>query len=1028
MLRISLLGSFEVIRNGDALEARDWGRRKTELLLKYFAAHRGRAITQDQLLEAIYPEQPNDKSVRNLLGRISELRRVLEPGLTQGNHSRFILRVGKGTYMLPDDAPCAIDIEDFRGHVSAGMEFARVGTWRDAIRELERGATLYRGDFLGEELYEEWTIPLRENLRERLRDALLTLGSALRKEHAFAKAVEHYDRAIELDPLDEAAYRGKMLAVYEAGDPARAEDVYATCIRRLEEGGLDPEPEPETEQLHKAVLERSVPLEAAPVRNNLPRYGAPFFGREAEIARIHELFEARDNPVVTLLGTGGIGKTRLAVEAASRALHHFPDGVFLVSATEGMTTDRLLADVAETADIPLEHGENAVKHILRSLRDKQMLFILDNGEHASDAVELLEEFVLGTNVQVVAASRERLRVPGEHVLELHGLSYCEADQNNIPDLDTLAGYEACRLLEDRMRRVSESFEFTADTVADAARICRVTEGMPLAIELAATWGRVLPLSEIARGIQQSAVDLESHAPETPREHRSMRAVFEHTWTHLTPEERTVFARLSVFKQSMSTDAALQVGACTLSTIMSLRDKALLRRTPAGRCSIHELLRQFGNRRLTDMPKEQDEAHAEHARFFADVVERHTEDLFGPGQTEALAVLHADAGNIQVAWVRHVAARNYTALQQMIRGIFRYYQIQTNWHELHTLLHAALNSLEGAEGGRKLDHVRARCYLYKGVALAFGSNLAAGRELLDKALELARKIGDSSLQGECLMEIGSARYTAGDYGGATEAITRGLEILRELDEKHSVGRALTQLGVSLSAVRDYDGALRVFNEAEQIFAELGDPRESTGAALNLGTTYGRLGDLVKARQLFEESLRMARKAGHRHLRLMALANIGYVAYLERDFHAAKDMYREAWELTAESSNFESQPQLAYYLCLVYTQLGEYDEALRFVRQGLATAQELGSPPAILRNVYALGGLLRARGRLEQAAGLFAFALDNPATAGPTRAGIKADLETLHKDLTPEIAKKAEAWAKTLTLESIVQWAESTSLLQ
>jgi predicted ATPase len=343
-----------------------------------------------------------------------------------------------------------------------------------------------------------------------------------------------------------------------------------------------------------------LPTEFPPLRTleaglrNLPAPRTSFVGRADELASIDRMLDESDCRLLTLLGPGGVGKTRLALEAAARRIDRYQHGVHFVPLVGVPAPDLLAAAVAESLQFQVDSAHSAVPagdQLVDYLRERATLLVLDNFEHLLDARDLLTELIeQAPRVELLTTSRERLQVQSEWVLDLEGL---ELGNGNGHARESAA----VRLFVDRARQVDNGYTLSDQERPQVERVCRLVNGMPLGIELAAAWASTLPCSEIADEIERNLGFLETTMHDVPQRHRSLRAAFDQSWRLLLDDERHVFSQLSVFRGSFARDAAAAVARAGLTELHGLVSKSLVRRAELGRFELHELLRQYAAERL-----------------------------------------------------------------------------------------------------------------------------------------------------------------------------------------------------------------------------------------------------------------------------------------------------------------------------------------------------------------------------------------------------------------------------------------------
>lgn len=394
-----------------------------------------------------------------------------------------------------------------------------------------------------------------------------------------------------------------------------------------------------------------------------------FIGRDDELRDISALMHNPLCRLLTLVGPGGIGKTRLALEIVSSQLGLFPDGVHIAYLQATPSADLLVSAVAEALDFRFQPDGDPQSQLINYLRYQSALLVLDNFEHLADGAAFVSDILAAaTAVKLLVTSRERLSLQEEWVYEVRGLD-CPAHDGE-PDIE---GYGAVQLFVHSARRVSPHFRLTKLCKSPVVRICRLVGGMPLGIELASAWTRALPCEEIAREIERSLDVLETSARNVPPRHRNMRAVFAPTWHRLLEEEQHVFMKLSVFRGGFTREAAESVAGATMRTLRSLVDKSLVRLDGNGRYTLHELLRQYGAEQLHNSPPEQEQTLNLHRACYMALLARCEQMIVFRGQPkEALEIMENELENMRLAWQRAVLQGQFAEIARGAEGLWTFY--------------------------------------------------------------------------------------------------------------------------------------------------------------------------------------------------------------------------------------------------------------------------------------------------------------------------------------------------------------------
>lgn len=549
-LHLELLGSPRMTRGGAPLH---FVTTKAAALLCYLAVT-GRPHSRASLAALLWGEHAEDDARRNLRVVLTNLRHLVAPHLL----------ITRETLAFDQTSAAWLDVEAF--------EAALRGAAPPDLARLSEAVALYQGDFLegfhvrNAPAFEEWALAQRERQRQRVLQALHVLVDAHIAQHAYAAGIEHCARLLQLDPWREDAHRRLMLLLASSGQPGAALAQYETC-RRILDDELGVRPAPETTALYERLRVAGAGRTTAPpevagaapppppvefrqaLRPDLPSPFTAFVGRDAGLAQIRARLREPACRLLTLAGPGGIGKTRLALAAAADLRDAFADGVYFVPLAPVSAPQHMAAAIAGALGYAQDQGDPTAV-VLRHLRGKTLLLVLDNVEHQLADVDLLLAILAAAPaVTLLVTSRERLALQAEHLLDVRGLPYPPATP------DGAAAYDAVRLFVDRARQARADFALSADNAPSIARICRLVEGMPLGLELAATWIRTHTCQEIATELADSLDFLATSLRDVPERHRSLRAVFDHSWHLLAPNERAILPQLAIFRGGFLLEAA-----------------------------------------------------------------------------------------------------------------------------------------------------------------------------------------------------------------------------------------------------------------------------------------------------------------------------------------------------------------------------------------------------------------------------------------------------------------------------------------
>ncbi|NTU62397.1 MAG: AAA family ATPase, partial [Chloroflexi bacterium] len=606
-LTISLLGPLQITLDGQAVSGFTYN--KARALLAYLVVEAQHPQQRDAIVGLLWPDLPDAAARTNLRQVLTSLRDTIGPG----DPAAPFLITTRDTLQFNPASDYTLDVTRFTSLLEAcgKHQHRNVSRCPACAARLEEAVTLYRGDFLSQlssvdsAPFEEWLVVKREALHQRATEALAQLAAYYERWDDVARARQLLTRLIELEPWDELAHTHLMRLLAQAGQRSAALAQYETCRRMLmEEFGV--KPSAATKQLYEQIRDGLEPAAVSVTRSfDLPIAATKLIGREIELSELSDLLSDPAQRLITLIGPGGIGKTRLALAATTAAAPIFEDGAAFVALAALDTVDLLPAAILAALGVPLEKQLDPEQQLSAYLRPRELLLVLDNVEHLLTSVDLIARLLQrAPRVTLLITSREKLALQAEQVFELAGLEY--------PATDTaaLGSCQAVQLFIDRAQRVQRKFQLAPENAAAIARICRLVEGLPLAIELAASTVNVQSCAAIADDIAAGLKSLATKLRDVPERHRSMWAVCEHSWQLLSATEQNVFSQLSIFHGGFDQAAAQQVANASPEMLAALIDKSLVQRASDGRFDLHELLRQYASEKLTDV-----EAVARHSTYF-----------------------------------------------------------------------------------------------------------------------------------------------------------------------------------------------------------------------------------------------------------------------------------------------------------------------------------------------------------------------------------------------------------------------------
>ena len=645
--------------------------------------------------------------------------------------------------------------------------------------------------------------------------------------------------------------------------------------------------------------------------HNLPYQTIPFIGRDDELNELAHLLADPNCKLLTLVGPGGIGKTRLALEAA----RHFTaqDGIYFAALQPLDSSHLIVSAIAEALDFQFyQMGGDNQQQLLNYLREKSLLLVLDNFEHLLDGAGLLSDLLAhAPNVKIVATSREALNLKEEWLYPVKGMRFPQNDQMSNPQ-----DYGAVRLFIQNARRTRTDFALEQEK-AGVVRICALVEGMPLGIELAAAWVRALSCTEIADEIEHSLDILATSTSNVPERHRSLRAVLDHSSSRLSDAERSVFKKCSVFRGGFTRQAAQAVTGSSLSTLSALVDKSFLRHVPNGRYNIHELLRQYGAEQLSLSPEEDAATHDQHCRFYTEFMQQREVHLKGRLQSAACNEIEADFENVRTACQWALWQKNYDALGMASESLFHFCEMGGRFQEGREFLWLAQQQL-AAEGDDLLPlWARIMCFCLW-LWMRSGYNYEESRDSiirLEDSLVMLRENGDKAVLGWCLCTLGVQGPYIRDRHKATGYMKESLALFTELDDRFYMARAADWLGVVYTGADKHEVYAKLSQQSLNLRMAIGDNFGAGSSLFNLAGIALELGHYQQAKRYSEELGRIYEEIGRRGWTERRSALLSRIGFQEGDFQEAQRLADKALEMAPPSGAAITESKT-----MVYTVLG------------------------------------------------------------------------------------------------------------
>ncbi len=558
----------------------------------------------------------------------------------------------------------------------------------------------------------------------------------------------------------------------------------------------------------------------------LPAQVTPFVGRQDELREIATRLNDPACRLMTLIGFGGIGKTRLALEAAGNQTACFPDGVYFVPLQPLTTPEYIVSTIAEAIHFRFFSSDDPQTQITRYLGDKTCLLVLDNFEHLLEGASLVSDLLRAApRVKVLATSREALNLQEEWLYPVQGMAYPDSTIG-------LENFSAVQLFLQSARRSRPDFSL-ADEAEGVLCICELVEGMPLGIELAAAWVRVMSCAEIANEMNSSLDILESPAHNIPPRQRTMRTVLEQSWGLLTDKQRKTFQELCVFRGGFTRDAVGAVTGASLTSLSALVSKSWLRWDAAHkRYDIHELLRQFGEKHLRRSDDDWKAANDRHCDYFTSFLEARGQELAGDKDAEAVLSIEAELENIRAFWSWAVTHSYDRAIEITLDGLWFFYDMGSRYQEGERLFDAAVQSLRRRAPEPESQQLMGKLLARQGALSRSLNRFEPARELLQESESLLKSFPAPYDLAFCLHHKGLLLLWDYQFAEAEAAFSASLMLCQQVNDQRGAGYAHIGLNSILRLEGKPEQARVQLQAGIDIFTGLGNQHGTAVAYLHL----------------------------------------------------------------------------------------------------------------------------------------------------------------------------------------------------
>lgn len=922
MLVIKTLGGLEISLNSQPVI--DIGSRKAEALLVYLAVE-NESIPRAVLANLLWPESSQKHACSSLRVALSKLHKAF------GDY----VVIGRETVHINPQADVYVDIRDLEEKLSKG--------------EIEHILRLYQGDFLAgfqvveSGAFEDWQRGQNSHLsvfaHEVLQAAVIQAMDT--KDYGFGLKIAQ--KLLDIDPLDEKTLQFTMQLYAFKGDRTAAIEQYE-AFEALLKSELAVSPSPDTSMLYERISQGELHLLRPLDReiDTLPLPGTTFVGRQSEIFQIHRRIRDPQCRLLTLVGPGGCGKTRLAMEVAKLSSEAFHDGLFFVPFEGVQNADAIVPAIARGLNFFIDDFASRLDpevQLCDYLARRALLLILDGFEGmVPHAERLLPLLIKAPSVKFLVTSRHTLDLAQEWVFRLDGLPV-PGDDDEIATRN-----ESVRLFIDRASQIRGEFYPSHEDYRHIIQICRMVEGMPLGIELAASWSSILSVEKIEQEVIKSLDFLTSKLRNVPDRHRSIRAIIEGSWALLDDPQRKALESLTIFEDAFDQQAAQQVTHADLAQLVDLVDKSLLKTTSDGRFGLHRMIKQYIGEKRIQNETLNTELKTRYSSYYLEFLTSRTLELMGARMLATRQEIRHELPHVTTAVRWMVMETDNPPISQLLTSLLAFFAVH-GWFEgvetFRNLSEIRLKALrEDARSNPESDPVVLSCRVHQaflqcnlgqidesealscacltplrehdlkpelseclhnlGVNASFRGEHEVARALLEEAIKLGREC-EHIFWPTYLLWLGHVYFLLGEYERGLLSLQKCRGIFLENGNLWGAAFAISKMGLAADGLGEHEKALSFHQEAFTVFEQINNETGKGYSLSRMSMSAYFLGDFYQAVRFGQESLQLFKQIDHRWGISSSLSRIGFA-------HLALDQTESAREDFVQSLQLSQQEKM------------------------------------------------------------------------------------------------------------------------
>jgi predicted ATPase/Tfp pilus assembly protein PilF len=830
------------------------------------------------------------------------------------------------------------------------------------MEQLSEAASLYHGDFASgfsladASTFESWLLLQRESSQQEMILALENLANAAEISGEYEEAISYANQQLMMEPWRENAYRQLMRALVQDGRRTEALAQFEACRQALWEE-LEIEPAAETQKLLEAIKEGTFVPSETKTRTQLhhfPTQFTPFIGRESILSEIVENLTEESCRLLTVVGPGGIGKTRVTIKAARQLAEagHFKDGIFFVPLAAISEGDYFLMALASQMEVSI-YGRNRLQdHLQSSLTNQDILLVLDNFEQLAAESNLLSDLLTATaRLKILVSSRVALNIQAEQRLAIDGMT----------------NDEAVNLFLEATGKVWPAYKPKGEEMASIQEVCRLVTGIPLAVEMAAGWVRSLPAAQIAHQIRTDYAILKAPYLELPERHQSMRYVFESSWNLLNPAEQTALAQFSIFKGGFSLYAILANTDATINEVAALLDKSLLAYPGKSRYQLHELLRQFAQSKLSEVSQDaaREKLEQQFAEYYIDLLHRSEGYLYGLAPQIGMAEVDAEYDNILKAWQLAIENEQLPLVEKGLDGLQMYFRLSGRFQEATRLFQTTIETISKQKGSALRDKLHCHLLIVAADFSMQSGELDLAEEYIQQALVICTREQWPDIEAGVNKATGDLNYEIGKFIKANGYLQKAITYYESVGNKRKLVESYYKLGICFWRSERWQDAAEILTKALNIAQSLEYNWAVVICLWALGYLYRHNGRRDLSLDYYQKSIQLALD-----INFLPGVHRGYVSsgLIYEDLgqnEKAMECYRLSVQYAREIGDQMSISRSNGCISRVLWRLGRLQEALELMEESLLISQELGYKVHIAWQLIVKAEILYALGRHKDA---------------------------------------------------------------